>query len=65
MGDEAEGDGKLMGKVSLFGGGTTRRLTILPILSGFGLKLIGRSKPVMHCSVIIKKIERAIVTPQC
>jgi hypothetical protein len=40
-----------------------RRLTFLPILSGFGLKLLGRSKLVMHCSAIIKKIERAMVSP--
>ena len=40
-----------------------RRLMILPILSGFGLKLLGKSKPVMHCSATIKKIERAMVSP--
>jgi hypothetical protein len=62
MGDEAEVDGKLMGKVSLFWGGTTWRLTILPILYGFRLKLLGRSKPDMHCSATIKKIERAMVS---
>ena len=40
-----------------------RRLTILPILYGFGLKLLGKSKPVMHYSATIKKIERAMVSP--
>jgi len=55
MGEEAEVDGELWGQVSHFWGGTTRRLTIPPILSRFGLKLLGRSKPVMHCSASIKR----------
>ena len=63
MGDEAEVDGEVIGQVSLFCGGMTRHLTILPILSGFGLKLLVRSKPVMHYSATIKKIERAMVSP--
>ena len=33
------------------------RLIILPTLFGFGLKLLGTSKVVMHCSASIKKIE--------
>ena len=40
-----------------------RHLTILPILSGFRLKLLGKSKPVMHYSATIKEIERAMVSP--
>ena len=62
MGDEAEVDGNLVGQASLFWGGTTWRLMFLPILSGFGLKLFGRLKLVMHCSATIKKIERAMVS---
>ena len=63
MDEDAEVEGELTGQVSLYCGGTTRRLTILPIISGFGLKLLGRSKPVMHCSATIEKIERAMVSP--
>jgi hypothetical protein len=55
MDEDAEVEGELIGQVSLFWGGTTRHLTILPILSGFGWKLLGRSKPVMHCSASIKR----------
>ena len=40
------------------------RLTILPTLFGFGLKLLGTSKLVMHCSASIKNIERAMISPQ-
>ena len=40
-----------------------RRLTILPILSGFRLKLLGRSKLVMHYFASIRKIERAMISP--
>ena len=41
----------------------TLRLTLLPILYGSGLKLVGRSKPVMHGSAPITKIEGAMVSP--
>ena len=55
MDEDAEVEGELTGQVSLFYGGTTWRLMILPILSGFGWKLLGRLKPVMHFSASIKR----------
>ena len=55
MDEDTEVEGELIGQMSFFKGGTTQRLTILPILSGFGWKLLGRSKPVMHCSASIKR----------
>ena len=50
MDEDVEVQGELIVQVSLFCGGTTRRLMILPILSGFGSKLLGRSKPVIEAS---------------
>ena len=64
MDEEAEVDREPWGQVSLLCGGMTRHFTILPILYGFGLKLLGRSKLAMHYSASIKKIERAMISPQ-
>ena len=61
--DSEDSDEESDSRLSEIYGGTTRRLTTLPMRYGLGLKFEGKLKPVVHCPVIIIKTKTAVVSP--